>query len=101
MAQKLDGVVEAVRYAPDGQVAMVRIYERRGPTWSDRQLMDRDTLIQKLRAKKRYFIGQRVEFMAGTFQVTDAVRLLSQGGKDILATAASADHDSLKGAPLF
>jgi len=32
---KYDTVVEAVHYQPDGQVAWVRAYQRRGPTFTD------------------------------------------------------------------
>ncbi len=35
MAKKFDGVIEAVRYK-NGQIAVVRAFERRGTTFSDR-----------------------------------------------------------------
>jgi hypothetical protein len=109
MADKYDGVVEAVRYAPDGRIAMVRVYQRRGPTWSDRLLLDRDAFIQLLKSKKRFYIGKRVEFMAGTFQVDRPVRLVGQAGHERLVTVdggtggadGSVERDQLEGAPLF
>ncbi|MDP1779148.1 MAG: hypothetical protein Q8K73_02630, partial [Anaerolineales bacterium] len=47
MAKKIDGVIEAVRYK-NGQITWVRAYERRGATFSDRVLLDRKTLLQRL-----------------------------------------------------
>ena len=49
-----DGVIEAVRYKPDGQVDWVRAYLRRGPTFSDRIMINRATLIENLKSGKRY-----------------------------------------------
>jgi len=49
MAQeKFDGVIEAVRYSPEGAVSQVRMYERRGPTWSDCVLLDRAELDKEI-----------------------------------------------------
>ena len=47
---KYDGVIEAVHYAADGQVEWVRAYLRRGPAFSDRIMLDRQTLIEDLKA---------------------------------------------------
>ena len=49
---KYDGVIEAARYAPDGRILMVRAYERRGATFSDRVLLDRNTLVEQLKKDK-------------------------------------------------
>ena len=53
MAKKFDGVIEAVRYNPDGQIALVRGYELRGVTYSDRVLLDRNTLVERLKEGKK------------------------------------------------
>ena len=45
MAKKVDGVVEAVRYR-DGQIEVVRAYERRGAAFSDRLLLTRKEWTQ-------------------------------------------------------
>ena len=63
MAKKIDGVIEAVRYNPNGQIALVRAYERRGATFSDRVLLDRKTLLERLKSGKNFSIGQRKEFL--------------------------------------
>jgi hypothetical protein len=91
MTDRYDGVVEAVRYSPDGRIAMVRVFERRGPVWSDRLLLDRDAFIRLLKAKKRFYIGKRVEYMAGTFQVDQAVRLAGSAGHEVLVTGEDGD----------
>jgi hypothetical protein len=86
MAKKFDGVIEAVRYHPDGQVALVRAYVLRGVTYSDRVLLDRETLIEKLKAGKKFTTGQRKEFLGSTFEFGKPVKIISIGGKDYLST---------------
>jgi hypothetical protein len=100
--QKFDGVVQAVHYQPNGQVAWVRAFLRRGPTFSDYILLDRQTLIQNLKEGKKYWIGKRVPQLASTFEVTQLLRVLSQDGKDILVVGDEAtDRDTLKGVPVI
>jgi len=100
--QKLDGVVVAVRYLPNGQVAWVRAFLRRGPTFSDYILLDRQTLIQNLQDGKKFWAGQRTPQLASTFEVTQPLRVLTQDGRDILVVGdEAADRDSLKGVPVL
>jgi len=100
--EKLDGVIVAVRYQPNGQVAWVRAFLRRGPTFSDYILLDRQTLIQNLRVGKKYWAGQRTPQLASTFEVTQRLRVLTQDGRDILVVGDEAtDRDSLKGVPVL
>ena len=102
MAAKYDGVIEAVRYAQDGKIALVRIYERRGPTWSDRVLLNREQFIEQLKTKKKFMIGQRVDMLGGTFDVSSAIRLSGKGDQALIQSGNSkADCDCLDGAPLF
>ncbi len=97
---RFDGVVEAVHYAPDGQVAWVRVYERRGPTFSDRLLLDRQSLIQKIKSRKRFVIGERKVLWASTFDTSSALQLIRKDGRElIVAGSTSVDHDSLGSAP--
>jgi hypothetical protein len=99
---KIDGVVEAVHYTPEGQVAWVRAYERRGPTFSDRVLIDRSDLIQRLKDRKRWVIGRRKPQWASTFETSSRLQLIQKGGRESIVTGESAaDHDSLDGAPLI
>lgn len=103
MAKKnYDGIIEAVHYAPDGQVAWVRGYLRRGPTWSDRIIMTRRDLIGEIKGGLNLMIGRRVEGLAGTFEVTHPVKVVSNAGRDVLITTKDgSDCDQLEGAPVI
>ncbi len=98
--QKFDAVIEAVRYK-NGKIEVVRAYERRGPTFSDRVLLDRNALLERLKAGKRFVTGQRKEYLASTFDVGKAVRLVGQDSKQVVTTLPEADHDELEGVPAF
>ena len=99
---KFDGVIEAVHYHPDGQVAWVRVYERRGSTFSDVVLLDRDTLVNRLKAGKKFTGGRRLPLLASTFELYQPVRLVRQEGKELLVTGESqVEHDSLTGFPIL
>jgi hypothetical protein len=98
---KLDGVVEAVRYKPDGKIAWVRAYERRGPTYSDHVLISREELIQRLKSGKNYYAGQRVLRNASTFEISAPLRLVVANGSEVVVAGdESANRDMLKGVPL-
>ena len=97
-----DGVIEAVHYRPDGQVDWVRAFERRGPTWSDYVILKRDTLVQKLKAGKKFVAGRRIPQLAGTFEVFAPVRLAADGGQEVLVTGEqNARQDRLEGVPFL
>ncbi|MFZ6026544.1 MAG: hypothetical protein ACOYYS_02405 [Chloroflexota bacterium] len=99
---KYDGVIEAVHYTPDGQVAWVRAYERRGPAFSDRVLIDRASLVEKLEQGKRFMLGRRIESMAGSFDVSVPVRLVRQKDGVLLASDhLQHTHDSIEGVPVI
>ena len=100
--QKYDGVIVAVHYQPGGQVAWVRAYLRRGPTFTDHMVLDRQTLVQNLKDGKKYWAGQRTPQLASTFEITQPLRVLTQDGRDILVIGdAATDRDSLKGVPVL
>ena len=102
MAPKFDVVIEAVRYFPDGQIDLVRAYERRGPAFSDHVLLDRQKMIEILKRGRRMVTGERLTFMAGTFKVGSTVRLGSHQGHEVIAnSSSSASSDHLDGVPLF
>jgi hypothetical protein len=101
MAKKFDGVIEAVRYK-NGQIEVLRTFERRGAAFTDRIMLNRNEFLERLKKGKKYFIGKRKEFLAGTFEVGDQpVQVLDRNGKEIIATRAEADHDELEQAPVF
>jgi len=100
MAKKFDGIIEAVRYK-NGQIVIVRAYERRGAAFSDRVLIDRKELLERIKEGKQFVIGTRKEFLAGTFDAGKPVQILSRDGKEILSTSDQADRDELEQAPVF
>jgi len=101
--KKYDGVIEVVRYTPEGKISEVRLYERRGPTYSDRILLNRMDLLQRLRAGKKFAVGRREEFMASTFKVSSEVCLAGSRGQEVIVSGpgSEAGHDNLQGTPLF
>jgi hypothetical protein len=100
MAKKVDGVIEAVRYK-NGQIVIVRAYERRGAAFSDYLLIDRKELLERIKSGKKFVTGTRKEFWAGTFEEGKAVQVVPRDGKEFIATRADADRDNLETAPVF
>jgi hypothetical protein len=97
---KLDGVIVAARYLPDGQVDWVRAYLRRGPTYSDHVLLTRQEVIGQIKTGKNFVVGSRVEFQASTFNIKLLVRVKEENGQEILVTGRSlTGHDYLEGVP--
>lgn len=72
--KKIDGVIEAVRYK-NGQIVSVRGYERRGFTFSDRVLLDRKTLLERLQKGQQFVAGTRQDLMASTFTLSKPILL--------------------------
>ena len=100
MAKKYDGVIEAVRYK-NGQIVLVRAFERRGAAFSDWVMMDRKELLEKLNDGKTFIVGKRKEFFAGTFEEGKPVQVVSHDGKDFISTSTQTDRDELEQAPVF
>jgi len=101
-SKELDGVIEAVRYNPEGMIEIVRLYERRGPIFSDRIIVSRNELIKRIKAGNQIAIGERKLLLAGTFNVIAPVHLVKDGEKEILVTTRNTDNqDRLEQAPLF
>ena len=99
--QKADGVIEAVRYAPDGNLDLVRIYERRGPAFSDVILLDRETLLRRIRKGERFFTGKRKISWGSSFDIQKEVHLVSHDGKEYLTTRTGEATRDILDAPLF
>jgi hypothetical protein len=96
--KKLDGIIEAVRYTPDGKVLHARGYRRTGAVWSDLELIDRQVLVEALQKKKTYVVGQRRQYLGGVF-TTGAAVLLSDGR--LMVDGRSGRQDNLAGVPVF
>ena len=100
MTKKIDGVIEAVRYK-NGQIVMVRAYERRGATFSDLVLLERKTLLERLQKGQQYSTGSREELRASTFKVGKPLLIVKQNDRELLATHENAPHDELEEVPVF
>ena len=100
MAKKFDGVIEAVHYK-NGQIVTVRAYERRGAAFSDRVLIDRKDLLERIKNGKQFVVGARKEFWAGTFEGAKTVQVVTRDGKELIVTRSGAEHDELESAPVF
>ncbi len=97
MPVRFDGVIEAVRYSPDGKIEVVRAYERRGAAFSDHVLIGRPALVERLKQGKKFVIGQRKPNLGGMFETGASVVL--EG--DVISTRPGADHDLLETVPVF
>jgi hypothetical protein len=100
MAKKFDGIIEAVHYK-NGQIVTVRAYERRGASFSDRVLIERKDLLERIKSGKKFLTGSRMEYLASTFEAGKSVLVVTRNGKDFLATRSGADCDELENVPVF
>ena len=100
MVKKYDGVIEAVRYK-NGQIVVVRAYERRGAAFSDRMLIERKEFLELVKKGRQFVTGSRKELMAGTFETGKPVKVVSRDGRDFIATRDGVDHDELEQVPVF
>ena len=100
MSKKIYGVIEAVRYK-NGQITMARIYEKRGPTFSDRIMVDRKVLLERVQKGLQYVTGSREELLAGTFITGKSILLVKNNDREFLATQPNATNDELEGVLVF
>lgn len=98
--KKYDGIIEAVRYK-NGQIMVVRAYERRGASFSDWVLIERKDLVERIKNGKQFLTGERKKYWAGTFDTGKPVKVISRDGKEFLSTREGADHDELEQVPVF
>ena len=99
---KFDYLVEAVHYSPTGELEKIRLYERRGPSFSDRIIINRDELIHYLVAGKKVAAGNRISFLASTFNQTGEIQI--SGSKEAPVLVMGGDitsKDSLSGIPVY
>lgn len=101
-AEKIDYLIEAVRYQADGSVDFVRLYERRGASFSDRELFTRDQIVEVLKNRKLVFTGKRLASMASTFEVMSRVNFSDTDGKSVIYTLDEAPtQDTLENVPIL
>lgn len=95
---KFDGVIEAVRYTPGGEIAVARAYERRGVVWSDHVLLGRQELVERLKKGKRFVVGERKIYLGSAFKTGTAVHYTSG---HVVTDKQKAERDLLTGVPIF
>lgn len=99
---KYEGVIEAVHYSPDGKVDWARTYLRRGPTFSDYILLDRQALLEHIHAGKKFYIGERIPLKGGAFEISEQVLVIKKDGQEYLVTQeGNAERDQLEKAPII
>jgi hypothetical protein len=96
---RFDGVVEAARYR-DGKLTWVRAYERRGATFGDVVLLEREALLSRMKAGRRFVTGRRQKALAGTFLPGKPLQLIDGGSGQWIATTPSATRDLLEDVPI-
>jgi hypothetical protein len=96
-----DGLVEAVRYSKSGKIEMVRLYKKRGTTFSDRVLFSRSRLKESLYQGKRYMTGIRRSYWGNSFDVDKRIILSRNTNEVIITVGQSGQRDFLANVPLF
>lgn len=100
--QKFDGVIEAARYTPEGEIDVLRAYERRGSAFSDHKILSRKELLERLQQGRNFVIGNRVSALGGTFEIHMPVILVKQSDGSLqVSTRRDAQGDELENVPLF
>lgn len=105
--QKFDGVIVGVHFDLSGRVDWVRVFLRRGAIFSDRLILSRQELIEQIKQGKQFIIGERVEYLAGTFKGFQTVSIRHENGDDFLissqdeAVEQTSMVDRLAGAPII
>jgi hypothetical protein len=93
--KKFDGLIEAVRYRPDGNIELVRAYERRGATFSDVILIDRARLVTRLKSGQIFVTGSRTALLGSTFVTAKTVQL----NGEMITTNGDTSRDNLEEVP--
>ncbi|HLB64895.1 MAG TPA: hypothetical protein VJJ46_08630 [Anaerolineales bacterium] len=99
-AKRADLVLVDARLSSDGhRLAAARGFERRGEVWSDLLILDRDTVVRRLKDGKAVFTGRPTE-LPGDFELLARVRL-NEGSEAICAgSAAGAGASDHLGLPI-
>lgn len=77
------------------------MYERRGAAFSDRILIERKELLERIKSGKKFLTGKRKELWAGTFEEGKPVQVVNRDGKDFISTRNESDRDELEQVPVF
>lgn len=94
---KIDLMVDAVRYSEDGQINFVRGFEKRASSFSDNVLIPRDALVDLLKNGKTVVSGTRVRRLGSTFEIRSEIKLSGL----FVTNRSGATRDSLENVPLL
>lgn len=99
---KIDGVIQAVRYDDQGQILWVRGFLRRGKIWSDHIQLDRQELIDKIKSGMNLVTGERIPYFGSTFETSNQIKVIKADQREILVAGDNgAKTDNLEGVPLI
>ncbi len=99
---KIDGIVEAVRLDEDGQVETARIFERHGQVFTDRFLVDREDLIERIKSGQKFMTGKRLYKMGSSFHTGEDVNVVSSKGNQVLVVGSGEpEKDAIHSIPRF
>jgi hypothetical protein len=94
-------VLVDARPTEDGRrIAVARGYERRGEVWSDLMILDRETLLSRVKQGKRVFVGAPLD-LPGDFALQAPVRLSGDKKSPALISGAGRDEAERLGMPIF
>lgn len=96
-----DGLIEAVRYASNGQIEWVRVFERRWLVYSDHILLSRAALLERLAQGKRYVTGKRKALVGNVFEMGKSVHLIGTTNPIITTKEQAGSQDFLANVPVF
>ena len=97
-----DGVVVAVRYSSQGEIERVRVFERHGFVFTDRMMMNRTDLVERLQNGKRFKTGARLLYQGNDFEIKEDINLVKKNGSDVIIVGqTTSEHDTLGNLPIF
>lgn len=96
--KKTDLIIEAAHYEPNGKIAYVRAFERRGAIWSDVLLLPRSELVARLASGCRVCTGRRQPYLGSWLEPDQPLHF----AQDTLFTnQQEGAGDLLPGLPVF
>jgi hypothetical protein len=99
--KRVDLVLVDARSSEDGRrLAVARGYERRGDVWSDLLILDRATLLARVKQGKRVFVGTPLD-LPGDFELQTPVRLSGDKTSPALVTGTGRNEAEVLGLPVF
>jgi len=96
--KRIDGIIEAVRYTPEGNIEFVRLHQRQGNVWSDHILLTRPALIKRIEQGQRLYTGRRKTYLGNQIEAHQPVHLINGL---IVSGQGNGQRDFLENTPLL